>query len=869
MNRLGIAAVGFVLASAGAGAAPTATPTSTSTSAAPPAAPVLATPPRLKELVPAELPPGTVFPAPEVVVLLSIDVSAEGTVEGVRVDEGAGEPFDAAAVAAARRFTFEPGRLDGGEPVPVTIAFRMRIAPPPPPAAAAPAEPAPRPVRLDGRLLERGTRRPLAAVAVAARSGGETLARSTTDAEGRFSLEVPAATFQLVAVPPGHDRLDVAVEARPGELREETFYLEAAATGAETVVRASPIRREVTRQVLPADEVAKVAGTQGDTLKAVLNLPGAARDAFGGGMLVLRGSSPGDSRVFVEGQEIPILYHFGGLRSTVNPRFLEAVEFVPGNFAPDYGRATGGIVEVRLRDPSPDLVRGEAGISFYDAGVSLEGPLGRGWSGGFAFHRSWIDTLLPLVIPSDANLSFDTAPRYYDYQFIGSRALGAQKLRLLFYGSLDKIELLFDEPQEDPKISGAVRARTMFHALQIRLAGPVLPNLSHETAAQLTYQQFRTTFGPQFFFDLVTDPTVSFRTAWTLKLSKALEARAGMDVQRARVKIALDVPRPPLEGEPPTPVSVDPVFGLAKRDVDYQPAAFAELRWEPVKGLTLLPGFRADWYSPIRAWSLDPRLAVRFEPTPGTTLKGGVGLYGQPPAPEESDEQFGNPNLPPERSVHVSAGLERRFAEGVDLDVTAFHKSLDRLVVRNPASAFDPTATPYVAEGEGRIYGVEALLRARLGERLSGFVAYTFQRSLRKDGFGAPERRFDFDQPHILTAVANWQIARAWSAGARFRLVSGNPSTPVTGSIYDAGSGTYVPTYGAVNTARLPAFEQLDLRVDRTWTKETWKLGLYLDVQNVTNRGNVEGYTYSYDYSQRTPLTGLPILPILGLSAEW
>jgi len=78
-----------------------------------------------------------------------------------------------------------------------------------------------------------------------------------------------------------------------------------------------------------------------------------------------------------------------------------------------------------------------------------------------------------------------------------------------------------------------------------------------------------------------------------------------------------------------------------------------------------------------------------------------------------------------------------------------------------------------------------------------------------------------------------------------------------------------VPIYGAVNSSRLPAFAQLDVRVDRTWTYQTWKLGLYLDVQNATNRGNVEGYGYRYDYRERTPATGLPILPILGLNAEW
>jgi len=87
--------------------------------------------------------------------------------------------------------------------------------------------------------------------------------------------------------------------------------------------------------------------------------------------------------------------------------------------------------------------------------------------------------------------------------------------------------------------------------------------------------------------------------------------------------------------------------------------------------------------------------------------------------------------------------------------------------------------------------------------------------------------------------------------------------------VYDAGAGTWVPFFGPVNSERLPDFLQLDVRVDRIWTFRTWRLSLYLDVQNVTNRGNAEGWTYDYDYSRRQPLTGLPILPILGIEGEW
>lgn len=860
---LGLALLSLTLAAAvpAQGADPANPPPPAATA---PAEPTLATPPAVKLLVPAELPPGTVFPTPEVVVVLAIDVDPAGLVEAVRVEQGVGEPFDAAAAGAAKKFLFEPGRLTTGEPVPVTISFRMRLTAPP--AAEAPP-PAPAPVRFTGRLLERGTRKPLANVAVAARTGAEPQ-KATSGADGRFALTVPEASFTLVAVPAGHDRLELRVEAKPGEERDETFYLERSGDGNETVVSAAPIRREITRQVIPASEVAKVAGTQGDTIKAVLNLPGVARTAFGSGQLILRGSGPGDSRVFLEGQQIPLLYHFGGLRSTINPRFLEQVEFIPGNFAPDYGRATGGIVDVKLRDPASDLVRGEAFVNFYDAGGAVEGPLGGGWAGGASFRRSWIDTILPLVLPSDANLSFDSAPRYYDYQFLATRKLGGQALRLLYYGSMDKVVVIFKRPADDPKITGTISARTMFHALQASLSGAVAPGLRQESSLQLSYNQFRTQFGPQFFFDLDV-VQLGVRSAWTLDLARGLQLRAGLDATTAAVQIALNTPQPPKEGQPQTPVSTSPTLSLQTRTGQHQPAAFLELRWEPLPSLLVLPGVRADYYSQIDRASFDPRVGARWEVRPGTTLKAGIGLFHQPPGPDESAPDVGNPHLKPKAALHTSVGVEQQVSDTFQGEATIFHKQLSDQVVRNQAATYDPALPPYSNAGTGRVKGLELILRGRAGETFFGWIAYTYQRAYRTDAPGQPERPFSFDQPHNLTVVGTWNFARAWSAGGRFRYVSGDPETPVTGSVLDAGTGTYVPRYGPVNSTRLPSFNQLDLRLDRTWTWPTWKMVLFLDVQNVANRGNVEGYSYSYDYAQKTPATGLPILPILGLNAEW
>jgi hypothetical protein len=409
----------------------------------------------------------------------------------------------------------------------------------------------------------------------------------------------------------------------------------------------------------------------------------------------------------------------------------------------------------------------------------------------------------------------------------------------------------------------------MFLALQARLEGPVAPGLRHETSVQLTYNQFRTQVGPEFFFDL-GGLTTALRSTWTLELKPGLALRAGLDADVSDVTIDLNTPQQPREGENPPPVSTSPTTSVKKSTTQWQPAAFTELRWEPGAGVVVFPGLRVDWHSPTERWTVDPRVGARWSFRPGSTAKAAVGLFHQPPDPGESDEAVGNPALRSPVAVQWSLGLEQEVLDGLSVDATGFHKQLSDLVVRNRAYAYDATEPPYTNEGTGRVYGLELLLKARFGERFFGWVAYTWQRAFRTDYPGEPERRFDFDQPHLLTVLGTWTFNPRWSLGGRFRLVSGNPSTPVTGSLLDASSGTYVPLYGAVNTTRLPAFVQFDVRVDRTWTFRTWKLGLYLDVQNVTNRGNVEGYAYNYDYSAPPqPITGLPILPILGVQGEW
>ena len=91
----------------------------------------------------------------------------------------------------------------------------------------------------------------------------------------------------------------------------------------------------------------------------------------------------------------------------------------------------------------------------------------------------------------------------------------------------------------------------------------------------------------------------------------------------------------------------------------------------------------------------------------------------------------------------------------------------------------------------------------------------------------------------------------------------------MTGAYFDSNADRYVPINGPSFSARLPAFKQLDVRVDKIWTFDRWRFSIYLDVQNVTRSTNPEAFSYNFDYTVSSPLAGLPLLPIIGLRGDF
>ncbi len=839
-----------------------------------PAAPPANTfsPPKLKKFVEARYPEEAKAQGLGATVELEMVINTDGSVKDLKVVTPAGHGFDEAALAAARQLQFEPALKDG-QPIAARIHFPYvfefkEVAPPPPPPEAPPP-----PARLEGQVVAAEDKAPLAGAEVTLSApGGAPASHATTDAQGRFTFDgLAAGTYTVHVEAKGRSAREQPEELHAGEATSVTYALiepvDTEAFGA--VARVQPPPREVTRRVIGKQELTRIPGTRGDALRTVELMPGVARPPLGSGQLIVRGSAPTDTQAQFEGLPVPILYHFGGLTSFINSRMLDSIEFYPGNFSVRYGRRRGGIIDVRAAEIPRDRLHGVADINLIDASLLVQTPVSKDAEVAIAARRSYFDTVFESLAPS--NLSTIAAPVYYDYQAMATYHPGNHdKLRLMAYGSSDRFKLLFQQPVDsDSSVTGDFNLGSQFHRVHGSWRHQINDRIDQDVDVAVGYVNVDVGLGNAFVFNS-SGNDIYGRAEWRARASDQVRLIAGLDLFFLPGQFAYS--GPPVEQSEGNPNANNPnAATFSNRDritandhfLIAQPAVYLESDLTLGRWLFNL-GSRADYYSEIKGYSYDPRASAHYKLTESTSLKAGAGVFSQPPQPQESSPKLGNPHLKSTHTVHLDLGADHTLAEGFTVGVDGFYKQLfDRVVGTQLGQA------PYFTnEGKGRVYGLEVSARIQPRGRFFGYLSYTLSRSERKDHAGERWDLFDFDQTHILTVAGVYRLGRGWEAGLTFRLVSGNPSTPVIGANLNTVTGLYSPIFGPTNSVREPLFNRLDVRLEKQWTFSAWKLALYLDVQNAYNATNSEGIVYDYEYRQRQSVRGLPILPVLGLRGE-
>lgn len=747
----------------------------------------------------------------------------------------------------------------------------------PPPSPQPPT--VPQPVgELVGRVLEAGTRDPLEDVAVMVEgSDSEVYTEVYTDAEGRFELtDLPPGTVTLKLAFPRYFGQSVKVVITAQERSTGIYYLRPREDAPRYAmeVTTEKEKKQTTTYTLQLPEMQKIPGTFGDPVKAVQNLPGMARAPFGLGLLIVRGTGPNDTGTYLDGTRVPILFHFGALTSVFNPSVLDKIDYLPGGYSARYGRSIGGVVDLSTQDFIPARLHGYAEVDLLDSSFYVQSPLREDLAVSFSARRSYIDVLANPIIEATTG-TLVRFPRYWDFQVKADYQPSPQdNFQLMLFASDDRFEILgsADDSADSDSLNQALFGTyiTQYKA-KARWRHQLTPDLSSQLDVALGPEKRNTQFELGEF--KLAPFQIFAREELSARLLPTLQLRSGLDLQVSRFDFLINLSA---DGSG-TDVSIsNQAWGLS-------PALYADLDWLIGNQFRLMPGLRVDplWVLDNYATAtVDPRLLFRSQVDKTTVLKGAIGKYSQPPGVQQFLKELNNPDLRSEFAVQGSFGFERRLLPQLLLDVTGYYGEQHDLIVNGPGGGTFSLVAPalggestgeasFVNEGQGRNYGVELLLRHDLTDKFFGWVSYTVNRAERKRIDEEDWGLFNFDQTHILNLVASYVLPHGFEASARFRFSSGLPYTPVENAVQDLDSGNWNPQYGAEDSARNPPFHALDVRAEKTWRFNTWKLNAYLDVQNVYNRANPEVSFYNFDFTERLYVQGLPILPVLGVRGEF
>ncbi|HJL20192.1 MAG TPA: TonB-dependent receptor [Sandaracinaceae bacterium LLY-WYZ-13_1] len=782
-----------------------------------PAGPQL-TPPELVEAPPVTLPEDAEPLPPDASVELVLTIAPDGTVSEVRVFTPLREDVDALVLEAAQQMRFEPATRDG-EPIPARVRFRYRITPPaPPPEEAEDAE-------------------------------GEGPAEGE-DVEGELP-EGPAADdlegIDLSQFDTEVSELGIAAEVEPPE----------------------PSAAE--RITLQAEELTTVPGTFGEPLRVVATLPGVVRSPFGLGFFLVRGAAFQNTGFFVDGFPVPLLYHLGAGPAVISSRFVERLNFYPGGYPARYGRFSAGVIALETAPPPTDSIRGELSVDLFRASALVSVPFedGRG-AVAAAFRRSYYELLLPLV---QEGIHLE----YTDYQIRADyRPTSRLSLSLFVFGSDDVLD-------QTGSFGGGVASEGVQNRLgydfqrviaKIKIRLPENVRLTLAGMLGRDGNSFTNARPGTAGLDFALQNTyAAVRLDTEIPWSEALQTNLGFDINAIIFDVEANAFTPAGLGMYPQPVFSPSGSAAVDRSIPRALGAFYLEQIIRLETLEISAQGRFDYmrYGDVSEIIPDPRLVVRWQVVPELLIKAATGLFSQPPSAFQVVREAGNPGLPPQRAWQSSVGAEVMFPEQVEVRSTFFYSQMwdiARQTNRTVSTPDGPQRQFFVADREGRAYGLELMIRRRIEEGFYGWLSYTLSRSERRtdNGRWAP---FTYDQTHVLNLAASYEID-GWRFGARFQLATGRPRSsvipygPDVTSVFDADDGDRNARFRSIGE-RFATFHRLDLRIDREFEIGPIEGSVYLDVQNVYNAANNEGTLYDYRYAETANLPGLPILPTIGV----
>lgn len=617
-------------------------------------------------------------------------------------------------------------------------------------------------------------------------------------------------------------------------------------------------------QTLSVQDIEKSPGSNRDVSKVIQTLPGVSTGVAFRNDIIIRGGGPSENRFFLDGVEIPYLNHFatqgasGGAVGIINVDFIREINLYTGAFKANRGNALSSVMELNQIDGNRDKFGARFTIGSSDLALTVNGPVSKNSSLIFSVRRSYLQLLFSLI-----KLPF--LPTYNDYQFKYKIDLNKNnQLSVISIGALDNNKLntgiadpnefqkyiLGNIPSNDqwsyafglvykhfrPKGYGTwVLSRNMLNNIQNKYRQNV------EEPDSLLFNYKSQEIENKFRYESVTD-----LLAWKIIYGGGLEYAKYNNQTYQKV-----------------------YFGGQLRTLDYN-SAIDMVKWHVFgqvskaffnQKLELSLGVRTDANNYSKNMSnmltqISPRFSASYSIiTDKLSLNFNTGRYYQLPAYTTLGFRSNNGTLVNDSlgakyiaCDQVVLGLQLKPKQNSIITVEGFYKFymdypcslIDSVSLASKGADFGTIgAEPVIPVSNGRAYGFEVLYREADLFKFNIILSYTFVRSEFTDINGEyyPSA---WDNKHLFNITVGRKFKYNWEVGAKWRFAGGTPYTPYNVdksslvSAWDVQGRGYLD-YSQFNSLRLKSFNQLDLRIDKSFYFKKWSLMIYLDVQNVLN----------------------------------
>ena len=621
-----------------------------------------------------------------------------------------------------------------------------------------------------------------------------------------------------------------------------------------------------------------------DLFRSIQLLPGVKSSSDFSSKLYIRGGSPDQTLILLDGTTVYNPTHFFGFFSTFNTDAIKDVRLYKGAYPSTYGGRLGSVIDIYNRDGNRNRTAGSASLGLLASRVGVEGPIAGG-NGSYmvAARRSTLEPLLAALRANSDQPGIPSSFYFYDLNAkVGVDLSPRDRVSLSGYAGRDKVQIPitddsnFDLDYGNQTVTAAYnRILTPTTFAQARLTGSRYSSFPAGEIASTRFEQPNTIDDLSARLDLEWFPSEAFELktgAWAGTLDLRLESSFNDETQ-------IDFRNPVQYG-----------------------STYLQGRYKTPGGFIFSGGLRADAFrsaaddqttaelgEPVAYVRVSPHVQAEKTFGENVVVQAAAGRYTQFLS-LISNEAFSGfdtwvttgPDVEPQSSEQVVLGVKTRLGEAYRLDVEVYGRTLRDLFDTDPFNQ-DVAGLSYAELfrfGEGYAYGAEVLLEKGIG-RLGGLVGYTFGVTRRRypglenfEDYFAPK----YDRLHDLTVVTTYDLGRGWSATAAGSYATGQAYTVPIGRYsvggIPFGNGTLNGLEsGGLNLARLPDYHRADVGVTKTGRFFLWNAGYEFQAQliNVYNRKNVWFTTFDFDSNpvEQTDVQQLPILPNLSLTLSF